>query len=35
MIVDEVSPLDSYIKELDNQPFPYYFSRIIFLVAVK
>jgi hypothetical protein len=30
MIVDERSPLDLFIKELDSQPFPYYLSSIIF-----
>ena len=31
MIVDERSPLDLFIKELDSQPFPYYFTNIILL----
>ena len=34
MIVDERSPLDFFIKELDNQPFPYYFMSVIFRVSV-
>ena len=34
MIVDDRSPLDFYFKELDNQPFPYYLTSIIFIVAV-
>jgi len=33
MIVEEVSPLDFFIKELDNQPFPYYFTRTIFRIS--
>jgi hypothetical protein len=29
MIVDERSPLDFYLKELDSQPFSYYLSVVI------
>jgi hypothetical protein len=33
MIVDERSPLDFYLKELDSQPFPYYFNKTILRVC--